>query len=164
VILGLVGTHHEPMPRLVSTLDRWAASHPQEQVVIQAGSAAAIARHAEVFSFVEERVLSELVHRARVVVTHGGPTVLVGLVDSGRIPIVMPRERRYHEHVDDHQVDFAEFLEERGLALVARDERMLEQALAAYDELISKLEPRPLERPDPELVARAINELLGGVV
>jgi UDP-N-acetylglucosamine transferase subunit ALG13 len=120
VILGVVGTHEAPMDRLVRTLDGWAAAHPDQRVVIQAGSAATRVKSATAVGYASGEQMKSWMEEAGIVVTHAGPSTLLPLIDRGRRPIVMPRERRYREHVDDHQVAFAQFLAARGLIVLVR--------------------------------------------
>lgn len=56
-----------------------------------------------------------LLRRADVVITHGGPGCVVAALEAGKMPVVVPRQARFGEHVDDHQVAFARFFERRGL-------------------------------------------------
>lgn len=56
-----------------------------------------------------------LIRKADVLITHGGPATIVTALSEGRVPIIIPRERQYREHVDDHQVQFAKVLASIGL-------------------------------------------------
>jgi UDP-N-acetylglucosamine transferase subunit ALG13 len=51
---------------------------------------------------------------AAVVVCHGGPGTILGARHLGAVPIVVPRQHRLGEHVDDHQVAFARRLAAAG--------------------------------------------------
>ena len=44
---------------------------------------------------------------AAAVVCHGGPGTILGARHRGAVPIVVPRQHRLGEHVDDHQVAFS---------------------------------------------------------
>ena len=57
---------------------------------------------------------------ADVVVTHAGVGSTLDALEAGKCPIVVPRLRRFGEHVDDHQTQMASELARRGLAM-ARD-------------------------------------------
>lgn len=160
MIVGLVGTHGAPFKRLVHALDVWAATHPEEEVVIQAGPAVTDVVVARAMAMTDAASLERLVDEARVVVSHGGPSLLLRLIDQGRIPIVMPREARYGEHVDDHQVEFADFLGARGLAIVIRSETDLYELLDTFEARAMALHRNPLEAADPSVAARRINSLL----
>ena len=162
MILGVVGTHHAPMTRLVEALDTYAATHTGEPVVIQAGPLAGSTRHAESVPFMDEGDLRRASQRARIVVTHGGPSLLLQLIDADRVPIVMPREKRYREHVDDHQVDFASFLQRRQLVVVSRTELELLAALDQYELMTGSLRPNSLPAADPIRAGATLARILQG--
>ncbi len=62
--------------------------------------------------------LNRAVHEADVVVTHAGTGAVLGALDAGQYPVVLPRRQCYGEHVDDHQVQTAFEVTQRGLAVV----------------------------------------------
>ena len=51
--------------------------------------------------------MNELVEKARIVITHGGPSSFLMVLQKGKIPIVVPRQKQFDEHVNDHQVEHA---------------------------------------------------------
>ena len=53
------------------------------------------------------------VEEARIVITHGGPASFIMPLQIGKIPIVVPRQKRFDEHVNDHQVEFCRAVAER---------------------------------------------------
>ena len=76
------------------------------------------------------------VANARIVITHGGPASFIMPLQVGKIPIVVPRQHQYDEHVNDHQVEFARNVAERmGNILVVEDIEKLEQMITDYDEI-----------------------------
>lgn len=65
----------------------------------------------------------ELARKARevdVVITHAGVGSILMVLRAGSCPVVVPRMHELGEHVDEHQSQLASFLEQRGLAVVAR--------------------------------------------
>lgn len=56
---------------------------------------------------------------ADVVVCHAGTGSALTAFELGKVPLVLPREARHGEHVDDHQQLTARELRRRGLAVVA---------------------------------------------
>lgn len=52
-----------------------------------------------------------------VVVTHGGVGTLLTLLDMGKMPVVLDRERKRAEHVDNHQNEVVSRLVQLGLAV-----------------------------------------------
>lgn len=60
------------------------------------------------------------VRDADIVIAHAGIGSALGVLEAGRCPILVPRLRRYGEHVDNHQRLIADALASRGLA-ISRD-------------------------------------------
>jgi UDP-N-acetylglucosamine transferase subunit ALG13 len=52
---------------------------------------------------------------ADVVITHAGVGTVIGLLDLGIAPIVVPRRRARQEHVDDHQRQLVQLLRDTGV-------------------------------------------------
>jgi len=61
---------------------------------------------------------------ADVVITHAGVGTLMSLFDMGVFPVVVPRRATRNEAVDDHQLQIAELLKRRGIALVAEPDQI----------------------------------------
>ena len=74
--------------------------------------------------------MADLLDRASAVVTHGGPGSIMDAREHGHVPVVVPRDPRLREHVDDHQQRFARFVARTGLVVVANDERDLAARLS----------------------------------
>jgi UDP-N-acetylglucosamine transferase subunit ALG13 len=56
---------------------------------------------------------------ADVVIAHSGIGSALATLDAGKMPVLVPRLKRFGEHVDDHQVQIARTLHARGLAVMA---------------------------------------------
>lgn len=119
-----VGTDHHAFDRLVRWVDDYARRHPDLRVLVQHGHSAAPSR-ATGSPFLPGNELSEAMGRARAVVCHGGPGTVVQARTSGHLPIVVARDPELDEHVDDHQLLFADRLEEAGRARVCSTAQQL---------------------------------------
>jgi UDP-N-acetylglucosamine--N-acetylmuramyl-(pentapeptide) pyrophosphoryl-undecaprenol N-acetylglucosamine transferase len=64
--------------------------------------------------------LRSLVQGADVVISHAGVGSALLALESGKMPILIPREAARGEHVDDHQQQIAQELAGRGIALARR--------------------------------------------
>lgn len=115
VVVSL-GTDHHRFDRLIGWIDEWRDLHPDVVAVVQAG-ASAPSRHGS-RELIPHGELLELFRGAAVVVSHGGPSTVMDARMSGRLPIVVARNPAYHEHVDQHQMRFAEHLDRHGVAVV----------------------------------------------
>ena len=128
VVVISVGTDHHPFDRLVGWSAAWALAHPECKVIIQRGTSAKPA-DVESHELIPHDELRELFRGATAVVSHGGPSTLMDARMLGRFPIVVPRNPKLGEHVDDHQMRFARHLDRHGLATLAADEADLHQLL-----------------------------------
>ncbi len=126
MILVTVGTHHQPFDRLVRAADAHAATRG-ERVVLQRGTSREPAPHCEVHDWLPPDRLEALAREARVVVTHAGPGSIFLALDAGTPVIVVPRDPRRGEHVDGHQIAFAEHL--AADRVVVHDTTRLSEAL-----------------------------------
>jgi UDP-N-acetylglucosamine transferase subunit ALG13 len=68
---------------------------------------------------------------ADVVITHAGVGSILSALRVGKVPVVVPRLARYHEHIDDHQIEIAKLLGNLGLVVV-RDVDTLDMASLSF--------------------------------
>jgi UDP-N-acetylglucosamine transferase subunit ALG13 len=126
VIFATVGTERFPFPRLIHALERLTG----EDVIVQYGHSPPPLRAAAAFPFVPFPEMHRLLETASVVITHAGVGSILLALRAGHMPIVVPRLRRYREHVDDHQLELAHALERSGRVLVVEDVEALHTVLA----------------------------------
>ena len=108
LLLVTVGTDHHPFDRLVRWADAWLAGHPGElRCLMQTGTSATPTGAADWQAYLEFDALKAAMGTAAAVVCHGGPGTILGARHRGAVPIVVPRQHRLGEHVDDHQVAFS---------------------------------------------------------
>ncbi len=107
LLLVLVGTDHHPFHRLVTWVDEWLElQQDPPQAMVQHGTSHA-PRRADGVPLTGKAELERLMASADVVVTHGGPATITEVRRHGRLPLVVPRDPRLGEHVDEHQQLFA---------------------------------------------------------
>jgi UDP-N-acetylglucosamine transferase subunit ALG13 len=129
-----------------------------DELIIQSGSNRDFQCHGwtqrEFFSPDEFR---ELIERADVIVCHGGAGTLHHVFQAGKIPVVMPREKKYGEALD-HQLEFVKVLADEGRIIPAFAVEDLEPAIKEA----SRRQPM-VRHSDPagaaSLIADAIHEL-----
>ena len=106
MIFVTLGTHQDPFPRLIEGLQRLEG----HDLVVQHGHSPAPIHAAETADFLSFEQLLEQIRRADAVVTHAGVGSILTCLRLGRTPLVVPRQSRFGEHVDDHQVELTEAL------------------------------------------------------
>jgi UDP-N-acetylglucosamine transferase subunit ALG13 len=125
LVVVTVGTDHHRFDRLVRWMDHWYSRQSAEvRIVAQTGTA----RQSRVFEcqpYLAPAELDEAFGAATAVVSHGGPATIMGVRSQGLMPIVVARDSRLDEHVDDHQQRFARWLAARGEIALATTEAEL---------------------------------------
>lgn len=129
MIYATVGTMHLDFGRLIHALDEYAAMS-DERVVIQTGLSKIVPQHADYFPFKPRAELLALQAEARVIVCHAGIGSVIDALQAARPLLVVPRLRRFGEHNNDHQLDLARAVEQRGWGKALSDMGDLPKALA----------------------------------
>ena len=140
MIFVTVGTHEQPFNRLIEYMDKWAAEH-EENVIIQTGFSTYEPKHCEWSKLYPYSQMVKLVEKARIIITHGGPSSFIMPLQIGKIPIVVPRKKEFDEHVNDHQVDFSKQVAKRnGDLIVIEDVSKLADAIENYSRIVAKMQ------------------------
>lgn len=128
-ILVITGMHSD-FKRLVKKMDE-IAGQIDDKVTIQLGNTDYIPKNAEYFKFKDYDEIKKLIKDAHVVVCQGAMTVMDSLT-LGTPVITVPRLKEYGEHIDDHQLIFAEKLEEMELVTICDEINNIENYLFDY--------------------------------
>ena len=109
MIFVTVGTHEQQFNRLIKKIDQLKKDgHIKDEVFIQTGFSDYIPESCDWKKFLSYDEMIQKIKDARIVITHGGPSSFILPLQYGKTPIVVPRMKKYDEHVNDHQVDFCE--------------------------------------------------------
>ena len=123
MIFVTVGTHEQPFNRLIKAVDDLVADGTiTEEVIIQRGYSTYEPKHCKYYDLLPWDEMQKYNKEARIVITHGGPASFIDVLALGKTPIVVPRQAKYNEHVNDHQLEFARQLVERGVNIIVVDD------------------------------------------
>jgi UDP-N-acetylglucosamine transferase subunit ALG13 len=111
-----VGTERFPFSRIFDCISRAALDHAD--TVWQTGHTQVSGLPGTARTWIPADELNAAVEAADLVVTHAGVGSVLTALRAGRYPLIFPRLRALGEHIDDHQVELASLLQERGLATV----------------------------------------------
>lgn len=138
MILATVGTHEDPFDRLLGELEKLCvAGKIQEEVICQSGYCTLETSHVKTHKQLPFDDLQSLMSRARIIITHGGPASIMQALAHGTIPIVVPRQAEFGEHVDNHQCRFAEKMSDRVLTVFQIEE--LGNIIEDYENRVASL-------------------------
>ena len=141
MIFVTVGTHEQPFNRLVECVDMLKENGTiTEDVIIQTGFSTYEPKHCRWQKLFPYQEMTRLVQEARIVITHGGPSSFIMPLQIGKIPVVVPRQKQYEEHVNDHQLLFAKTLAQRqGNLIVVENIDDLKDILLRYPEIVASI-------------------------
>lgn len=112
MILVTVGTHDDSFRRLLEAVDRYAAQ-TDERIVMQCGHSEYEPTNTEWFTFIEsEDEFLALFEEADLVIGHAGAGTILTALRFGHPIIIVPRRKKFGEHIDDQQLELVEGLEE----------------------------------------------------
>ncbi len=134
MILLTVGTEKFSFHRLVEAFDALAAPGGPlagRERFAQIGSSSHVPRHVPHERLVPFERMRALIAGAELVISHAGAGSTLLCLELGQRPLLVPRQRRHGEHVDDHQVGFAERLTQAGRVGLLRDPAELGAAIEA---------------------------------
>ena len=130
MIFVTVGTHEQNFNRLLKEIDSLVeCGIIADEVIVQSGYSDYESKYLKKSSFLGYKDMESLIDDARVVITHGGPATFMSVLAKGKIPIVVPRQKRYDEHVNDHQLEFCKRVSEKYPIVVVEDIKKLRDVL-----------------------------------
>jgi UDP-N-acetylglucosamine transferase subunit ALG13 len=161
MIFVTVGTHEQQFDRLVKSVDCLIESGViRQDVFIQTGYSSYKPRFCEYKDFIRFDEMTKRIADADLVVTHGGTGSIMMVLYNKKIPVVMPRQKKYDEHIDDHQVLFCHTLESKKKIIAAYESNDLEQVIINYDTLAQKLTPgNDGLSVNPAIFSKRLNDL-----
>lgn len=133
MIFVTVGTHEQSFDRLVKEIDLLKEKGIiKEEVYIQTGYSEYIPKNCQYKSMIGYDEMVSYVKEARIVITHGGPGSIFLPIQYAKKPIVVPRNPKYNEHVDNHQIDFAKRMYNEKRVDLVLDIKDLEERIVNY--------------------------------
>ena len=115
MILVLLGTQNNSFTRLLEAVqENIDKKIINDEVVVQAGFTKFESKDMKIFKLIDKKKLSKLQDKADLIITHGGVGSIISSLEKGKKVIVVPRLKKYNEHVNDHQIQIAEKFENNG--------------------------------------------------
>lgn len=105
MIFVTLGSQKFQFDRLLQKLDNMVENKIiNEKVVAQIGASTYLPEHYEYVRFMDREQFAQTMDQCDIVITHGGTGVIISAVKKGKKVIAIPRQAKYKEHVDDHQL------------------------------------------------------------
>jgi UDP-N-acetylglucosamine transferase subunit ALG13 len=164
MIFVTVGNATQGFLRLLNAVDELAGEGvlKGQSVVVQSGSNSDFrSNNCVQRDFFPPDEFRELIDKADVVVCHGGAGTLSHVFQAGKIPVVMPRRKKYREAFDD-QFELVTVLARENRVIPAFEPENLANALVQARQSKSRRIPAP-PKTAIALIDRAIREIIDDV-
>lgn len=144
MIFVAVGTQKFQFDRLLKEIDRIIENGLlDEEVYAQTGFSDYMPEHYHYDRMMDKNKYDLMIESCDLLITHSGVGTIVSGLKCFKPIIVVPRLKRYSEHIDDHQVQIADAFSEQNLILKCEDTEKLmsfikEAKSHTFDRYVSK--------------------------
>ncbi len=159
MIFVTVGNHFQSFDRLIKKVDEIAPLLSQE-IVIQKGYSRYTPQNTTYFDFVPLKSAMEYIRTSDLVISHAGFGTIILCKEYGTPLLIFPRRKKHGEHMNDHQIDIANVLEERkdDRIYIVYEEGHLEEKIVEI--LRNQRKPVPVENVGKDNLIRVIREFI----
>lgn len=131
MIFVTIGTQQQNFQRLFDYLNHLDT---KEKIVVQKGKTN---YHFEkgivAYDFISYHEMEKYIKKARIIITHGGGGTVFRALKLHKKIIVVPRLSKYKEHINDHQLEFSNYLKEKDYCFVVQTEEEFQEAFNKID-------------------------------
>lgn len=116
MIFITVGTQKFPFDRLIRSADEFVGSGKiSDSVIAQIGNSDYTPKKITYKRFLSTAEYDEWMRKCNIIIAHSGVATIIKGIQAGKKVIVVPRLKKYGEHIDDHQRQIADAFEELNL-------------------------------------------------
>jgi len=119
LILVLCGTQNHQFKRLIEESKKLLQY--DSKIIVQAGHTRYQDEDLEIFDFMDSKDLELIYDQADWIITHAGAGSLIKGIRRNKKIIAFPRLEKYHEHVNDHQIELTTQLSKKGYVIAFED-------------------------------------------
>ncbi len=139
MIFLTVGTLFE-FDRLIRSVDELVRSGQiEEEVFAQIGTGQYKPYSMNYVDILEKSKFEEIISQSNALISHAGMGSISMAIKYNKPLLVMPRLKKYGEHVNDHQLDTARKFEQLGHILAAYSEQELVEKIPLLESFVPKL-------------------------
>ncbi|EOU1888152.1 beta(1,3)galactosyltransferase EpsH [Clostridium perfringens] len=109
MIFVTLGSQKFQFNRLLKELDKLVEQGLiKEDIFAQTGYSDYIPKNYKFKNFLDRDEFSKVMNECDKVITHGGTGAIIGAVKKNKKVIAVPRNKKFNEHVDNHQYDIVD--------------------------------------------------------
>ena len=127
MIFVTVGSQKQNFNRLFDYINEL---HLKEKIIVQKGSSDYLFNDKiECYDYLSLDEMDRVLKKANLIITHGGGGTIFKALELDKKIIVVPRLAKYKEHINNHQLELAEFLEKNNYCLIAKNKQEFDAAI-----------------------------------
>lgn len=140
LIYVTVGLSTHVFDRLFKILDDLCDEHilNMNEIVVQCGYSSYKSPNYKVFDMIPYEEQMKYIDEADYLIMHAGTGSLINCLKRGKKVIIFPRLVEYNEHVDNHQLEIADFFTKLGCVLFAKNKEELVECIYKIKEFQPK--------------------------
>ena len=127
-IFVTVGNSKKTFPRLLNELKK-LKPYLNVPVVVQHGHTICNFSEFISYSFLDESRYLNYIEASDLIISHAGAGSIISALKLKKNLILVPRQLKFDEHINDHQSELAKFVEKNGLGTVVYEIEQLKDAI-----------------------------------
>lgn len=156
-IFVTVGSRNYPFDRLFIKLDQlFEEGVLQGEMFAQIGTSAYKPKHFKWKDFISQEEFDEKICWADLVVSHGASGSIMKALNAGKKVLAVTRLKKYHEHINDHQIQNNEAFASNGYVLAVYKMEDLGPTFIKFFNGID--DTRSWDNKDPLAIVRLIDQ------
>lgn len=130
MILVVLGTQKFQFNRLLKEIDKLTEQNKiDDEVFAQKGHSDYAPKNYEAVDFLDKEIFEKKVSSCDILITHSGVGSIISGINKEKPVIVVPRLKKYNEHVDDHQLEIANAFSQKNYVLMCSEINELEEII-----------------------------------
>jgi len=143
MIFVTIGTHSQSFNRLLEEIDRLIGEKMiKEKIFVEIGNSNYKPKNYKYTKLLPFERYQNMMAKSDIVIAHGGLGSIMDALKNNKKLIIVPRRKKFDEHVDDHQMQIAGVMEKSGRAIAVYDIKYLEMAIKKVKKLKTKRKQR----------------------
>lgn len=120
-----VGTQKQQFTRLFKIIEK-SKQLKKEELIAQAGFTKYETNKIIMHEFIEQEKLDKYIEESEYIICHGGIGTIFSALEKNKKVLVVPRLKKYKEHVNDHQLEICRQLQKEGYIIYLDDSEDLD--------------------------------------
>lgn len=151
MIFVTLGTQDKQFKRLLELIDKEIENKTiKDKVIVQKGNTKYESKNMEIYDFLSKEDYEKYMKECKILITHGGVGSILTGIEYGKVVIACPRLSKYHEHVNDHQVQIVDSFSKSKYILALKDFSSFSKV---YEKALS-FKPKKFESHTNEVIAK----------